>query len=123
MDRVKWINHQGKEILLIDYSGLKSSKNKNEILGIIETFKDTALKKGGKILFLSDVTNAYTDREVFSELKNEAKFCADNDLIEKECIVGVTGVKKALVNIVNRFAKTNLVLFNSREEAKSWLIE
>ncbi|MHA2367149.1 MAG: hypothetical protein ACXAC7_24570 [Candidatus Hodarchaeales archaeon] len=123
MDRVTWIEHKGREILYIDYSGLDARSNKEDILGVIEEFKKKALEKKAKTLFLSNVTDAYTDSFIFSELKAAAKFCVDNNLIEKECIVGIKGIKKAFVKIINTFARTTLVTFNSVDKAKDWLVE
>ncbi len=123
MDRVTWIEHKGKNILYIDYSGLNAKKDRELLLKIIEELKNQAFSKPTKSLFLSNVTDAYTDSFILSKLKDVAKFCTDNNLVEKECVVGLGGLKKTFIKIVNAFAQSKLVMFESVEEAKDWLVE
>ena len=123
MERVSWIEHKGKSILYINYSGLSARKDKDLLLEIIEEVKKQAFEKQSKSLFLTNAKDAYTDSFILSKLKEAAKFCNDNDLVEKECIVGLGGLKKAFIRIINTFAKSTLIMFKDLDEAKDWLVE
>lgn len=123
MDRVNWIEHKGRSILYINYSGLSARKDKDLLLEIIEEVKNVAFEKQSRSLFLTNAKDAYTDSLIFSKLKEAAKFCNDNNLVEKECIVGLGGLKKAFIRIVNAFAKSTLIMFEDLDEAKDWLVK
>lgn len=124
MERVRWEHHKGKKILLIDYSGLKAGKSEEKKL-LLETVKkaqETAAAATSKILFLTIATDSQADNEIMSALKAFAKFTADHNRVEKECIVGITGIQKALLQGVNFFSGGHLKPFDTIEQAKEWLI-
>ncbi|UYP46634.1 hypothetical protein NEF87_002919 [Candidatus Lokiarchaeum ossiferum] len=120
MERVRLIEHKGRKILLIDYSHLKKSEEVLPVINQLETFVRTVKTKQ---LFLTDATDGVANKEIMDSLKRVAKVCKDLDVVEKECIVGITGLKKVLLKAVNAFAKSNVVMKNSLEEAKDWLVE
>lgn len=119
MERVRLIDHKGRKILYIDYSHLKKSE---EVLPVIEQLEVKVRTFKSKQLFLTDATDGAANKEIMDALKRVAKVCKDLDVVEKECIIGVTGLKKVLLKAVNAFAKSNVVMKNSLEEAKDWLI-
>jgi hypothetical protein len=125
MERVTWIDHKGKKILYINYSKLKASlpDEKQLILDTIKQARDFTVRSTEKIRYLSDVTNTSANTEVMSALKEFATFTAGNNKVEKECVVGLTGIQKILVSGVNAFAKSKLVMFDDIEKAKDWLVE
>ena len=44
-------------------------------------------------------------------------------LLKKTAVVGITGVKKIFLNIVDRFTGLNAKAVSSMEEAKEWLVK
>ncbi|MCP4761567.1 MAG: hypothetical protein GY870_07280 [archaeon] len=123
MERIKWIKHKGKDILYLDYSNLRGSKDGEVFTQIIDNAKTLIVEKKEKVLFLTNSIDGTADTKVMKLLKDFAKYCKDNDFIEKECVVGITGVKKVLLNAVNKFAKTNLEIIETVEKAKDWLVQ
>jgi hypothetical protein len=121
-ERVNWITHKGKQILYIDYTGLKTPKDTDIILKTIEAAKKIVENSQENLLFLSNATDASTNIEVMNELKQFAAYCKQKDIVKKECIIGIAGLKKVLLNAVNTFAKSSLKTFETLEEAKDWLI-
>jgi len=119
MERVHFIQHKNRQILYIDYSNLAKPA---EVLPVIATLFDLVKTLKSKQLFLSNATNGSADKDTMAALKEVAKYCNDNKLVEKECIVGVTGIKKVLLTAVNAFARSNIVMFNTMDEAKDWLV-
>ncbi|MBN2352377.1 MAG: hypothetical protein JXD23_07400 [Spirochaetales bacterium] len=123
MDRVQWVDNKGKKILLIDYSGLRAKipDEKKTVFECIAEARRITDDAGGKMLFLSDVTGAQSDQEVVDALREFAIYTASSGKVEKECVVGVTGVQKLLVNMVNLMSKSKLVIFDTREEGMEYL--
>lgn len=116
-ERVKFIEHQRKKILLLDFS----NSDTEQVLKIIEAAKRLIrTKPEGSLLTLTDVTNARFDDEVGKGLK---EFTLHNKpFVRAAAVVGVTGLKRIIFGAVVAFSKRKLEAFDSREQAKSWLI-
>jgi len=116
--RQSWITHKGKEILYDDYRNLQGSKFPamvNEILKL-------TLESGKKdILSLVDVRGSYATKETVEAFNIAGK--AAKPVSKKTAVLGITGVKKIFLNVVNKFSKIGAKPFNSIEEAKEWLVE
>jgi hypothetical protein len=123
MERVRWEEHKGKKILILDYSGLKAGnpEEKRQILDVIAKAWEITEKKEGKILFLSYVANSSADNEIMAKLKEFASFANGSGKVDKECVVGISPIQKIFINTINMFSKAKLVVFNGMEEAKEWL--
>ena len=123
-DRLKFITHKGKKILYIDYTNLKAIKpeEKQILLDTIAELKNEAPNLTEPTLFLTDARNSSANSEVMSALKDVAAFIKPLNVVKKECIVGVEGIKKTLLNFVNFFARSNVIPFKTLEKAKEWLI-
>lgn len=116
-ERVKFIEHQRKEILLLDFS----DSNPDEVLKIIEHAKQVIRKKPEQsVLTLTDVTNARFNEKVGEGMK---EFTVHNKpYVRAGAVVGVTGLKKIIFRAVMAFSQRKLEAFDDREEAKLWLV-
>ena len=123
MDRVQWIEHKGKKILYLNYTGLRAKvpEEKSIVLGVIKEATAIASASPEKIRFLSDVTNTVSDTDVVDALREFGRFTNENGKVEKECVVGVTGLQKTLVSMLNLMSKTKLVIFDTLEQAREYL--
>ncbi|MFW9877795.1 MAG: hypothetical protein ACFFG0_32335 [Candidatus Thorarchaeota archaeon] len=43
--------------------------------------------------------------------------------MKKPAVLGLTGVKKIFLNIVNKFTRLNAKMCSTMQEAKEWLID
>jgi hypothetical protein len=125
MERVVWKTHNGKKILYINYSNLSAVNpaQKKEIFDTIQTAWDVveSTAPDEKIRFLSDVTNTTASPDIMKKIKEFAAYTTANGKVEKECVVGISGIQQILVAGVNMFSKTKLVMFDSIGEATDWL--
>ena len=115
-ERVKFIKHQEKDILFLDFSNTKT----DEVLKIIEDAKRviSAMPKNS-LLTLTDVTNARFNDSVGDGMKH---FTAHNKpYVKAAAVVGITGLKRVIFGAVMAFSKRNLEAFDDVEEAKRWL--
>lgn len=110
------ITHHGKEILYVDYQGLKTE----EILNAMDEATEFALRENRPLLRLSNMTDVYAVREVVEK----AKYCGERTkhLTLKRAAIGITGAKKVLLNAFNRFTGNGTKAFDSIESAKDWLV-
>jgi hypothetical protein len=114
---VSWIEYAGKEILFIDYRGL----GLEESLKTLEQAGEMIAGRKDKILVLVDTRDAYTSSEFMARLKESGKEMAP--LMEKQAIVGITGLKAILLDAYNKFTGSALKPFATQEEAKEWLVK
>jgi hypothetical protein len=116
-ERVKFIRHQEKEILFLDFSNSKTE----EVLKIIEDAKRViSAKPENSLLTLTDVTNARFNEEVGEGMK---QFTAHNKpYVKAAAVVGITGLKRIIFGAVMAFSKRNLQSFDDVEQAKHWLV-
>mgnify|MGYP006287875663 CR=1 FL=1 len=118
MERVKWIDHKGKKILLGDLS-----KAMPEEWPEIDKQYDQCFKgmPEGSVRSLICVEDAHFNADILLKLKERAK--QDTPLVKKTAFVGITGLKKAVLGNLLRFAGRKAEIFEDREKAKDWLAE
>ena len=116
-ERVKFIRHQEKDILFLDFSNTAA----DEVLKIIEDAKRViGTKPKNSLLTLTDVTNARFSEEVGNGMK---QFTAYNKpYVKAAAVVGIAGLKKVIFGAVMAFSKRNIETFDDVEQAKRWLI-
>ncbi len=117
-ERQKWITHKGKEILYEDYTNL----NGEEIAMRIPIFSHLELQMGKKdMLLIIDLSNSYASKAAVKGFTEAGK--QTGHLFAKTAVLGITGVKKVLLNVVNRLTSVNAKPFSDIEDAKDYLIE
>ncbi|MHC1704889.1 MAG: STAS/SEC14 domain-containing protein [Tenuifilaceae bacterium] len=121
MERGSFIVHNDKEIYFIDYTNLKQEEEFLEAIKSTNAFREKVQASGKKdLLMLVDVTNSYIYGQVFSEIKRSAKLT--QDITRRTAVVGVTGVKKTLLDMMNTFTTLNVKSFDNIQDAKNWLV-
>ncbi len=116
MERIRFIQHKGKEILFLDFSACKAG----EVLLVIDKAAPVIAGRPEKsLLTLSNVTNARFDDTVSQRMK---EFTAHNKpFVKAAAVVGITGLKKIVFEAVMLFSKRKLHAFETVEQAKDWL--
>ncbi len=125
MDRVRWIEHKGKKILLIDYSGLHAGipEEKKAVFDCMARGRELTDAEEGKIRYLSDVTDTKSDNEIVDGLREFAIYTASRGKIEKSVVVGLAGMQKVLMNMINLMSNAKRVMRNTRPEGLDYLTE
>jgi hypothetical protein len=88
-DRIRFITHQGKQILLIDFSNCAAS-DVGKICREVPDFVTTLPR--GSALLLSDFTGASFDEEAMRDMKQAAVF--DKSHVRKSAWVGAENFPK-----------------------------
>jgi hypothetical protein len=114
----EWILHKGKKILYINYNELSNQEQLDLIRKATQILLDSGSKEN---LTLSDVRGI----TVSSEFVDLAKEMGQKSglVTKKAAIIGIEGIRKVILQGVNKFSGNIRKPFNTIEEAKDWLVE
>jgi hypothetical protein len=118
--RSKWIEYKGQKIFYQDFSGLfyNSEAVKKELSEVQEI---VLAQPANSVLVLSDFRDTQIGSDLLSVL-NEASARTKNH-VRKTAVLGVTGVKRTLADLLTRLTGQPLMYFDTEEEAKEWLVK
>ncbi len=119
MERVRFLEHGGQRVLLIDYSELT---DEGEFLALIERRKKIVeTEPSGNLLTLTDVTNAHCTRNVLEAMKVAAVL--DLPHLKRAAIVGTDSVfPRGTSDAMTTFTARHWTRFQTRDEALHWLV-
>ena len=115
-NRVRFIAHRGKQILLVDLSNCTAAEVEKIIRSVPELVT-TQLRDS--VLILSDFTGASFDQEGLRAMKEAAVF--DKPYVKKSAWVGAESLPKVFSEDMRKFARREFPIFNTRDEALTWL--
>ena len=117
-DRIRFIMHQGKQILLVDVSHCSAA----ELLKISRVVPMHVMPEPrGSVLLLADFTGAEFDREAITSLKESTVF--DRPHLKKSAWVGTENLPRVFYEHIKLFSQRELPAFKTREEAMDWLVK
>jgi len=117
-DRISFITHHGKAIMLIDFSRCQP----REILVMLDEIQRTVARhERGSLLTLADLTGAHVDRKVATRMKEV--LVMDRPYVKKSAWVGVDSVPKVYYENLKSFSQRDFPPFKTREEAMDWLVK
>ena len=114
-----WIEYRGKSILYLDYRGVKDTA---ESLRILRDGFEMEMNSAGNILILQNFEGAVANEVYMAEVKKLGKIAKDK--VKKNACVGITGIKRLLLQAYVAFSgEKTLRTFETEEGAKKWLVE
>ena len=113
-----WEPYQGKRLFFAHYDHL-NMQDLNIELGSAE--KEILQQPTGSVLLLADVTGTIITPEVLNLFKNTA--LRTNSFLIKVAVLGVTGVRRAFMDIVAKFSGIRFQAFDDVQKAKDWLLD
>ena len=117
-ERISFITHQGKAIMLIDFS----HGEPREILLLLDEIQRTVARhERGSLLTLADLTGTHVDRTLATRMKEV--LVMDRPLVKKSAWVGVDSVPKVYYENIKSFSQRDFPAFKTREEAMDWLVK
>ena len=115
-DHIRFMNHQSKQILLIDLSNC-SAAEVGKIFRAVPEFVTT--RPRGSVLILSDFTGASLDPEAVRIIKETAVF--DKTYVKKSAWTGTKNFPQAFAEDVSSFSRREFSIFETRKDALAWL--
>jgi hypothetical protein len=116
-DRIRFIKHEGHNILLVDLSGCPAAEVKR-IADLVPKFVTTHPKNS--LLLLADFTGAEFDRDAITIMKEGLVF--DRPHLKKSAWIGTENLPKVFYEHMKAFSQRELPTFKNREEALAWLV-
>ena len=118
--RSKWIEHMGKKIFFQDFSGFLYDADalKKELT---QVQAEVISHPKNSLLILSDFRDTNITGEMMPLLNAGSAITKDH--VRKTAVLGVTGVKRTLADLLTRFTGQPLKYFNTEYAAKDWLVE
>lgn len=114
----EWVVHKGIRILYIDYNGL----GKAEQLALIREATRILLESGSKEnLTLSDCRRMVVSKDFVELAKTQGKI--SGTVTRKAAVLGVVGIRRVLLQAINRFSGNPRVPFDTPEQAMDWLVQ
>lgn len=117
--RSSWIQHQGKNIFYQDFSKLfyNAAAVKAELE---EVQKIVKAEPADSVLILSDLRDTNVGSDLLPIMN--AASAATKDHVHKTAVLGVTGVKRTLADLLSTLTGQPLKYFDDIESAKNWLV-
>jgi hypothetical protein len=116
-DRVRFITHEGKQILLVDMTNC----GPDEVMKLASEVRRIVTAQAPKsVLILSDFTGARFSRTAFTRIKEVAVF--DRPFVKRAAFVGAESLPQVFYEALKTFSRREFPRFKTREEAMDWLI-
>src|ERR1700674_2858177 len=117
-DRIRFISHEGKKILLIDFSNCSAGEVEKVCRAVPDVV--TTLPRNS-VLILSDFTGASIDKEAIQAMKESAVF--DKPHVKKSAWMGAENFPQEFSKSLSNSSLREFPAFKSREEALAWLVK
>lgn len=116
MERVRFITHRGKRVLLIDHTGStpdEMRRTMDEVEHIVTSEPPNSL------LTLSDFTGTGFDKTAADRMKVVA--AKDRPHVRRAALVGAESIPDVYLRNLESFSARHFPKFKTREEALDWL--
>lgn len=119
MERTRFIEHKGHQVLLLDYSNLSKTE---DALREIERTKEfiRQFPQEPTIRAMTDASGSVYNKQVLTALKEMAAH--NTPYILAGAVVTTSGLHRIALMAINTFIRRPLHVFASREEALDWLV-
>lgn len=115
--RGAFVEHRGVRMLVVDATNLREFEDISAMIGRFESL--IRGEPAGSVRIVMLVTGFQFDRRSAGAVKGV--FVRVQPWIRASCLVGVTGLQKVLLQVLNQVAKRERPLFDTLEQAKDWL--
>jgi len=115
-NRLRFITHQDRQILLIDVSSCSAAEVEKIFRAVPEL---VTTRPRGSVLILTDFNGASFDQEAIRVMKETAVF--DKPYVKKSAWAGADNFPHLFSENLSSFSRREFPTFKTREEALAWL--
>ncbi len=115
----RWTTYKGARVMYCDFSNFKSDVNGLRV-EVEAVDREIIREPDASVLILVDMRNTVASGAAVELFKESAKLT--NSHVKKQAVVGVSGFKRFLADVVARFSGQGMRLFDSEGEAMDWLV-
>lgn len=117
MERIQFVTHKSKKILVEDFTGLNAGSEFGETLKKAQA--TIASEPKGSVLAVFDATGCSFNSEMLNQMKEFTT--ANTPYIKKATVVGITGLLQVALSTISKFSGRDFTTFKTREEAMDFL--
>ena len=118
--RSKWIEHKGTKIFYQDFS--RQFYNSAAVKAELEEVQKIVLSQPiDSVLVLSDFRDTTVGSDLLSSMNTASN--TTKDYVHKTAVLGVTGMKRKLADLLTALTGQPLKYFDDIEAAKDWLVQ
>ena len=118
--RSTWIEHKGKKILYQDFS--RNFYNSAVVKAELEEVQKIVIAQAvNSVRVLSDFRDTNVGTDLLTAMNNAS--AATKAHVNKTAVLGVTGMKRKLADLLTALTGQPLKYFDNLEAAKDWLAE
>src|ERR1041384_3344296 len=119
MERVRFIEHKSRRILLFDFSNIWSVGEGAKVIDGAREYV-AKLPQKGDLLTLVDVRESAFDDRVVNKLKELGAH--NRPWVMAGAVVGMSTMQKIMFRMINALNGRKLAAFDTREQAQEWLV-
>jgi hypothetical protein len=117
-DRIRFVPHRRKQILLVDFSNCPAS----QVEATVRALPDIVTTQPRKsVLILCDFNGASFNEEAVRAMKEAAVF--NKPFISKTAWVGATSFPEVFFDSLKNFSRREFPVFDTQIEALDWLVK
>jgi hypothetical protein len=118
--RSKWIEYKGKKVFYQDFSNLFF--NSQAVEQELKEVQSVVIREPkDSVLVLSNFSDTDISVDMLPILDAASQMTKDH--VHKTAVLGVSGIKRTLGDILSRLTGQPLMYFDTEEEAKEWLVK
>lgn len=118
MERVAFITHKGKKILIEDLSNLQPGAEFNKTIN--KARKIISAEPENSVLAVFDATNCAFNSDMLELVKEFTK--ANTPYMKKAAVVGISGLLQMALSAVTKYSGREFITCRTREEALDCLV-
>ncbi|MEM6830632.1 MAG: hypothetical protein AAF551_08935, partial [Bacteroidota bacterium] len=111
--RVQLINHEGKEVLIADFS---NAVTQEEMLEVLDEVGKRFEELDDKVYYIADITNTFNGPKVMKRVKEIGKKYLKHKCIIN-AVVGVSKIQTVLLEGLNSASLINMKPFRTKQDA------
>lgn len=119
MNGARFIQHKGKQVVLLDFSGIHDPDVGIPFVEAAGRFVQS-LPADGSALSCTDVTDTQYDRRVVEAFKEMSK--RNGPHVKCSAVVTSSSIHRAAISMIALVSRRKLVTFETRAQALDWLV-
>ena len=117
-DRIQFVDHEGKRILLVDLSECTAREAEETTRRVPDV---VTAEPRGSVLILTDFKGSSFDSAALRAIKETAVF--DKPFVKKSALIGTLSLPREFHDEMEKFSRRDFAIFGTREEALRWLLQ
>lgn len=121
MQKPHFIEHSGKQIFVVDFSGF-SVEDRQPAADVLQQAKEVIGQQGQQsLLVLTKLEGAQFDKKAVHDMRQY--MIHNKPYIKRSAITGLSGLAAGVYHASRLLTRRNIPLFSTDQEAMDWLIQ